>query len=149
MQDRPSAEPTRTWSPAVLGPWPSGRSSPSARGQRVSRTSTASAWKRSRGWETTCGPRRSVRCVQPANRSRIGQDDAVTPETKYAKSGDVHIAYQVLGQGPIDLIFIPGWVTHVELAWENPFQTRFLTRLASFSRLILFDKRGVGLSDRV
>jgi pimeloyl-ACP methyl ester carboxylesterase len=74
---------------------------------------------------------------------------AVDPETKYAKSGDVHIAYQVLGQGPIDLIFIPGWVTHVELAWEDPHQNRFLRRLASFSRLILFDKRGVGLSDRV
>src|ERR1700732_467785 len=74
---------------------------------------------------------------------------AMVPETKYAKSGDVHLAYQVLGQGPIDLIFIPGWVTHVELAWENPHQSRFLKRLASFSRLILFDKRGVGLSDRV
>src|ERR1700686_5348893 len=74
---------------------------------------------------------------------------AVVPETNYVKSGDVHIAYQVLGQGPIDLIFIPGWVTHLELAWENPHQSRFLRRLASFSRLILFDKRGVGLSDRV
>jgi class 3 adenylate cyclase len=74
---------------------------------------------------------------------------AVVPETKYVKSGDVHIAYQVLGQGPIDLIFIPGWVTHLELAWESPHQSRFLRRLASFSRLILFDKRGVGLSDRV
>ena len=73
----------------------------------------------------------------------------VVPETRYVKSGDVHIAYQVLGHGPIDLIFIPGWVTHLELAWENPHQSRFLRRLASFSRLILFDKRGVGLSDRV
>jgi hypothetical protein len=60
--------------------------------------------------------------VPRTNRSRIAQDDTVTPETKYAKSGDVHIAYQVLGQGPIDLIFIPGWVTHVELAWENPYR---------------------------
>jgi hypothetical protein len=59
---------------------------------------------------------------------------AVVPETKYVKSGDVHIAYAVLGQGPIDLIFIPGWVTHFELAWENPHQSRFLRRLASFSR---------------
>lgn len=74
---------------------------------------------------------------------------AVLPETKYAKSGDVHIAYQAIGQGPVDLLFIPGWVTHLELAWENPHQNRFLRRLASFSRLILFDKRGVGLSDRV
>ena len=74
---------------------------------------------------------------------------SVVPETKYVKSGDVHIAYQVLGQGPIDLIFIPGWVTHLELAWDKPHQSRFLRRLASFSRLILFDKRGIGLSDRV
>jgi class 3 adenylate cyclase len=73
----------------------------------------------------------------------------VTPETRYAKSGDVHIAYQVLGKGPIDLVFISGWITHLELAWEDPRQNRFLRRLASFSRLILFDKRGVGLSDRV
>src|SRR6202022_2068615 len=73
----------------------------------------------------------------------------VVPETRYVKSGDGHSAFQGLGPGPIDLIFIPGWVTHLELAWENPHQSRFLRRLASFSRLILFDKRGVGLSDRV
>src|ERR1700736_1936951 len=73
----------------------------------------------------------------------------VVPETRYVKSGDVHIAYQVVGQGPIDLMFIPGWVTHLELAWENPHESRLLRRLASLSRLILFDKRGVGLSDRV
>jgi class 3 adenylate cyclase len=73
----------------------------------------------------------------------------VLPDTKYAKNGDVHLAYQVVGEGPIDIVFIPGWITHIELAWESPEQTRFLRRLASFSRLILFDKRGVGLSDRV
>ncbi len=71
------------------------------------------------------------------------------PETRYAKSGDVNIAYQVLGEGPIDLVFVSGWVSHVEFAWEDPRQARFLNRLASFSRLLLFDKRGVGLSDRV
>jgi pimeloyl-ACP methyl ester carboxylesterase len=70
-------------------------------------------------------------------------------ETSYAKSGDVHIAYQVFGDGPIDLVFIPGWITHVELAWEEPSEAAFLRRLASFARVIMFDKRGIGLSDRV
>jgi pimeloyl-ACP methyl ester carboxylesterase len=71
------------------------------------------------------------------------------PETSYAKSGDVHIAYQVLGDGPIDLVFVPGWTTHLELSWDDPPEAAFRERLASFSRLILFDKRGTGLSDRV
>lgn len=71
------------------------------------------------------------------------------PETKFAQSGDVSIAYQVLGQGPLDLVHAPGLVSHLEFAWENPDQARFLQRLASFSRLILFDKRGTGLSDRI
>src|SRR5215471_7167339 len=70
-------------------------------------------------------------------------------QTHFTRSGNVHIAYQVLGQGPIDLVYVPGWVSHVELAWEEPTLARFLGRLASFSRLILFDKRGTGLSDRV
>ena len=71
------------------------------------------------------------------------------PETKYTQSGDASIAYQVLGQGPLDLIIVPGWVSHLEQAWEDPSYARFLERLASFSRLILFDKRGTGLSDRI
>lgn len=71
------------------------------------------------------------------------------PQTRYAKSGSVHIAYQVVGEGPLDLVFSPGFVSHVELFWEYPPQARFFARLASFSRLILFDKRGTGLSDRV
>ncbi len=71
------------------------------------------------------------------------------PKTEYARSGDLHIAYQVVGRGPLDLVYVPGWVSHVELAWEEPTLARFLTRLASFSRLITFDKRGTGLSDRV
>jgi pimeloyl-ACP methyl ester carboxylesterase len=69
--------------------------------------------------------------------------------TEYARSGNLHIAYQVLGRGPLDLVYVPGWVSHVELAWEEPALARFFHRLASFSRLILFDKRGTGLSDRV
>jgi pimeloyl-ACP methyl ester carboxylesterase len=71
-------------------------------------------------------------------------------QTKYAKAGDVHIAYQVVGDGPIDLVVVPGWVTHLEVQyWEEPSIARFFERLASFARLILFDKRGTGLSDRV
>ncbi len=71
------------------------------------------------------------------------------PETRYAKSGDVNIAYQVVGEGPFDLIWVPGWISNVEQSWEVPEYAHFLRRLASFSRLILFDKRGTGLSDRV
>jgi pimeloyl-ACP methyl ester carboxylesterase len=68
--------------------------------------------------------------------------------TRYAKSGDVHIAYQVVGDGPIDLVLIPGLFSHLEHQWEEPSFARFLQRLASFSRLIIFDARGAGLSDR-
>jgi class 3 adenylate cyclase len=71
------------------------------------------------------------------------------PETRYAKSGDVHIAYQIVGTGPLDLVVVPGFISHVEWFWEEPACARLLGRLASFSRLILFDKRGSGLSDRV
>lgn len=73
----------------------------------------------------------------------------MVPEIRYAKSGDVSIAYQVFGAGPLDLVLIPGWVSNIEIFWEEPAVVRFLTRLASFSRVILFDKRGTGLSDRV
>ena len=73
----------------------------------------------------------------------------MAPETRYARSGDVNIAYQVTGEGPRDLVYVPGWVSNVEMMWEQPPMARFLERLASFSRLILFDKRGTGLSDRV
>jgi class 3 adenylate cyclase len=71
------------------------------------------------------------------------------PETRYARSGDVNIAYQVVGSAPLDLVLVFGWISNVELSWEEPNLRRFLDRLASFSRLILFDKRGTGLSDRV
>jgi class 3 adenylate cyclase len=71
------------------------------------------------------------------------------PETRYAKSGDVHIAYQVTGSGPFDLVFVPGFVSNLDWNWEEPERAYFFSRLAAFSRLILFDKRGTGLSDRV
>lgn len=71
------------------------------------------------------------------------------PQTRYAKSGDIHIAYQVCGNGPIDLVFVPGFVSHLDYQWELPAGARLFERLAAFSRLIRFDKRGTGLSDRV
>ena len=70
-------------------------------------------------------------------------------KTQYAKSGDISIAYQVTGDGPIDLVLVPGFISHVELVWEFPPARRMIERLASFSRLITFDKRGTGLSDPV
>ncbi len=70
-------------------------------------------------------------------------------ETKYAKSGDVHIAYRVFGDGPRDLVLIPGTLSHVDLFWEFPVNQYLLKRLTSFARVIVFDKRGQGLSDRV
>lgn len=77
------------------------------------------------------------------------ETSGVPPETHYARSGDVSIAYQVLGDGPFDVVFVPPAVSNVELAWEVPNSRAFLEQLASFSRLIHFDKRGTGMSDRV
>src|SRR4028118_2185384 len=70
------------------------------------------------------------------------------PDTRYARSGDLRIAYQVVGDGPIDLVFVPGFISNIDLVWDDPVFAGFLKRLAGFSRLILFDKRGTGLSDR-
>src|SRR5438874_185038 len=85
---------------------------------------------------------------EPSQPIRATTTGDLKPETHYAKSGDINIAYQVLGDGPIDLIYVPGWVTHLEYGWEEPSLARFYRRLASFSRLIPFDKRGTGLSDQ-
>ncbi|MBI4637245.1 MAG: adenylate/guanylate cyclase domain-containing protein [Candidatus Rokubacteria bacterium] len=74
---------------------------------------------------------------------------ARVPETQYARCGNLHIAYQVVGEGPPDLVVVPGVVSHLEHQWDEPLQAAFFRRLASFSRLIRFDKRGQGLSDRV
>ncbi len=83
-------------------------------------------------------------------RRRLPKLPAVQPETHYTRSGDVSIAYQVVGEGPFDVVFSPGLVSHIELLWEmRTFQTQIAERLASFARLILFDKRGAGMSDRV
>jgi class 3 adenylate cyclase len=73
----------------------------------------------------------------------------VRPETRYARSGEVSIAYQVVGEGDLDLVLVFPFVSHLDLNWESPFQAAFIERLATFSRVILFDRRGVGLSDPV
>ena len=70
------------------------------------------------------------------------------PETLYAKSGDVSVAYQVFGAGPLDLVVIPGWISHVEMNWDSPGFARLYDRLGSFARVAVYDKRGTGLSDR-
>ncbi|MFL5823085.1 MAG: adenylate/guanylate cyclase domain-containing protein [Solirubrobacteraceae bacterium] len=74
---------------------------------------------------------------------------SIAPQTQYARSGDVHIAYQVFGEGELDLVLIPGYVTHVELVWEHGPAARFQEALAAFARVITFDRRGSGLSDPV
>jgi pimeloyl-ACP methyl ester carboxylesterase/class 3 adenylate cyclase len=71
------------------------------------------------------------------------------PETRYALSGSVHIAYQEFGEGPLDLVIVPFTLSHVEMMWEEPMSARFLERLGSFARVVMFDKRGMGLSDRI
>jgi pimeloyl-ACP methyl ester carboxylesterase/DNA-binding winged helix-turn-helix (wHTH) protein len=101
--------------------------------------------------------RRGYRFIATVRRSPVDTTTVTTAalsETaigpvKYARSGSVNIAYQVVGNGPIDLVFVMGWVSHLEYYWREPSFARFLQRLARFSRLILFDKRGTGLSDPV
>jgi DNA-binding winged helix-turn-helix (wHTH) protein len=92
---------------------------------------------------------RFVADVQDAG-EKAGAAGTIAPRgaTEYARSGDLSIAYQVIGTGPIDIVLVNGWISNVELAWEHPLPRHFIERLASFSRLINFDKRGTGLSDR-
>src|SRR5438046_9294452 len=73
----------------------------------------------------------------------------VVSEVRYARSGDVNIAYRVAGGGPFDVVFVPGTTSHVEVAWDVPFLRALFERIASFARLIVFDKRGTGMSDAV
>ena len=74
---------------------------------------------------------------------------ARAPETRFTRSGDVDIAYQIFGEGERDIVMTMGWVTHLEVMWELPELAYFLERVASLGRVIIFDKRGTGLSDRV
>ncbi|GMU43936.1 MAG: alpha/beta fold hydrolase [Xanthomonadales bacterium] len=87
---------------------------------------------------------------RPSHASQLDSEAAFDiPEVHYALSGEVNIAWQSIGEGPIDLVFVMGWVSHLEYFWTEPHFARFLRRLATFARVILFDKRGTGLSDRV
>ncbi|HEY7306802.1 MAG TPA: alpha/beta fold hydrolase [Bryobacteraceae bacterium] len=105
-----------------------------------------------RGWifraavETTqaAQPSESVALQLPSSQGTFR-----VPETRYTSSGELNIAYQVIGEGPVDLVFVMGWVSQVEYFWNEPSFARFLRELSGFSRLIIFDKRGTGLSDRV
>lgn len=102
--------------------------------------------------------------VEPGPKARQFRDDVAAgrtpgvsfggtlltmPPVHYASSGDVNIAYQVVGEGPIDLVYVMGWVTHLGFMWHQPICVRFFERLAGFSRVLIFDKRGTGMSDRV
>jgi pimeloyl-ACP methyl ester carboxylesterase len=94
--------------------------------------------------------RRGYRFVAPVSLVEASAAPALaSPRVSYAKSGEVNIAYQVIGSGEVDLVFVMGWVSHLECFWSEPSFARFLTRLSGLARLILFDKRGTGLSDRV
>src|SRR5919197_406907 len=101
------------------------------------------------------GERRRVRLAREAIRRRaVVLPDAAQgqasepPEIRYVRSGEVNIAYQIVGDGPVDLVFVPGFISNLESAWWDPTMAAFYRRLARFSRLIVFDKRGTGMSDR-
>ena len=84
----------------------------------------------------------------PALPRHLTRNAVELPRTRYAPCGDMSIAYQAFGTGPVDLVVMLGWVSHLELMWQHPSLSRFLHRLASFARVIVFDKRGTGMSDR-
>ena len=136
--------------------WPGSFVEPNNLAQQVSMVRNALEDRGNRPRYVETVSRRGYRFVAPVTRQ--GEVDAdrtppparsIVPQVRYARSGNVNIAYQVVGSGPIDVVFVMGWVSHLEEFWTEPSFARFLTRLASFSRLIIFDKRGTGLSDRV
>jgi pimeloyl-ACP methyl ester carboxylesterase len=101
--------------------------------------------------EIVAAPTDIVGVTTAGSRKHItkSEDDFEIPEVHYARSGEINIAYQVIGDAPLDVVFVMGWISHLEYFWTEPSFARFLRRLATFSRVILFDKRGTGLSDRV
>ena len=87
---------------------------------------------------------------QPSALENPGERDlSMQPDTQYAKSGDVHIAYQIFGEGPFNVVFAPPFISNVEHWWDEPDVARWLLRLAGYARVVMFDKRGTGMSDRV
>ena len=134
--------------------WPDSFVEPNNLAQQVSMVREALGDRGARPQYVETVSRRGYRFVAPVtvqeeSAPAATPSSAAIPEVRYTRSGNVNIAYQVVGDGPIDLVFVMGWVSHLEYFWKEPSFARFLNRLASFSRLILFDKRGTGLSDRV
>src|SRR5918999_1222168 len=99
-------------------------------------------------WLAVVRPRDGV-CLRGDGFPHVANCPVMTPRIRYAKSGNFHIAYSTLGNGPVDLVVVPQWFSNVDLEREFAPLARFNDRLASFGRVILFDKRGVGLSDPV
>src|SRR5207244_3006048 len=112
------------------------------------RDSIRSGLGRGPGDDAGAGHRVPAERAGPRRRRVKSEVGSMAPPVKYAKSGDVHIAYQVIGDAPVDLVLAPGAVSHLDLWWESHYWARLFERMGSFSRLILFDKRGTGLSDR-
>jgi DNA-binding winged helix-turn-helix (wHTH) protein/pimeloyl-ACP methyl ester carboxylesterase len=137
--------------------WPGSFVEPNNLAQQVSMVRNALEDRGARPRYVETVSRRGYRFVAPVTRQEEAEAPRPAPpstrpsapQVRYARSGHVNIAYQVIGSGPIDVVFVMGWVSHLEEFWTEPSFARFLTRLASFSRLIIFDKRGTGLSDRV
>ena len=117
-------------------------------GHRTTRVRGPSgAMRHTDGPERRRSASRPSSCTHAVDRRRLPR---VTPETRYARRGDLHLAYQVLGDGPVDLLLVDQWFSHMEAQWDVAAARRRLReRLASFGRLIMFDKRGTGLSDPV
>lgn len=127
--------------------WPDTHVGENVLAQNISTLRKALGSEASRLLETV--PRRGYRFLGDVSQVRETHSESRLPETRYARNGDVNIAYQVIGDAPLDLVFVMGWVSHLDYFWREPSFARFLLRLSSFARLILFDKRGTGLSDRV
>ena len=104
---------------------------------------------RARIYVADASPSEQTQAGISGNAADVRMIKPVVHETRYVQNGDVNVAYQVVGDGPIDIVFVMGWISHLEYFWKHHLFASFLERLASFSRLILFDKRGTGLSDRV
>ena len=119
------------------------------KGVRRERDSSNSHHENSSTNTKTNTKNRSVSRAFDTDHSIVTDTTIDVPEVRYTRSGDVNIAYQIVGSGEIDLVFVMGWVSHLDWFWKEPSFAKFLMRLASFARLILFDKRGTGLSDRV
>ena len=90
-----------------------------------------------------------LRALDSATTLGQGTDPIAIPETRYARAGELHIAYQVFGDGPIDLVFVDQWFSNVDVMWDFAPLARLLNQLAAFSRVIVFDKRGTGLPDPI